>query len=146
MSHGAYFAAAMAGQKSMALSLAGEIGGKSGVSVFGFAPGVVDTFLVRNLAPHLPKFKGMTQEEYIKIFVQNPGYEGLMPAEHCVASYVYCLAHAKAYHGQIADAFHPLVNHGIITPKDDEDELLRVSDNLDPSIWQVHDYVHGFQT
>ena len=92
----------------------------------------------------MPKFRGVTQEEYIKHFVQNPGYEGLMPAEHCGASYVYCLAHAKAYQGQIADAFHPLINHGIITPGNDEEELLRVSDNVDPSIWQIHDYVHGF--
>ncbi len=144
LSHGAHFAAAMAGQKSMALSLAGEIGSESGVSVFGFAPGVVDTPLVRDLAPLVPKFRGVTQEEYIKHFVQNPGYEGLMPAEHCGASYVYCLAHAKAYQGQIADAFHPLINHGIITPGNDEEELLRVSDNVDPSIWQIHDYVHGF--
>ena len=148
LSIGAYFAATMASQKSMVLSLAGELGNDSGVSVFGFAPGVVDTPFVRNLTPHIPHFRGMTHEEYIEKFVQNPGYdgpgfEGLMPVEHCGASYVYCLANAKAYHGQIADAFHPLINHGIITQKDDDDELLRVSDNVDSSIWQVHDYVHG---
>ncbi len=143
LTKGAHFAAAMAGQKSMVLSLAGELGKDSEVSVFGFAPGVVDTPLVRNLAPYYPRFRGMTQEEYIKNIVRNPGYEGLMPVEHCGASYVYCLAYAKAYHGQIADAFHPLINHGIITPKGDEGEPLRGSDNSDSSILQVHDYVHG---
>ena len=144
----AYFAATMASQKSMVLSLAGELGNDSGVSVLGFAPGVVDTPLVRNLTPYYPHFLGMTLEEHIEKFAQNPGYdgpgfEGLIPAEHCGASYVYSLAHAKAYHGQIADTFHPLISHGIITRKDEEDETLRVSDNVDPTAWQIHDYVHG---
>ena len=142
---GAYFAAAMAGQKSMVLSLAGEIGNDTGVSVFGFAPGVVDTPLVRNLASVMPRFRGITLEEYIEKFIQNPGYEGLMPAEHCGASYVYCLANAKAYQGQIADAFHPLINHGIITPKED-DQSSKASDNVGSPVWQVHDYVHGISS
>jgi class 3 adenylate cyclase len=69
-----------------------------------------------------------------------------MPAEHCGASYVYCLAHAKAYHGQIADAFHPLINHGIITPKERKDEVSTPPEGINPAALQVHDYVHGFST
>ncbi len=141
-SHGAHFAAAMAAQKSMVLSLAGEIGNDTGVSIFGFAPGVVDTPLVRNLASVMPKYRGITLEEYIEKFVRNPGYEGLMPAEHCDASYVYCLANARAYQGQIADAFHPLINHGIIDAAEEE-EPPQASDDANSLNWQVHDYVRG---
>ncbi len=141
-SHGAHFAAAMAAQKSMVLSLAGEIGNDTGVSIFGFAPGVVDTPLVRNLASVMPKYRGITLEEYIEKFVRNPGYEGLMPAEHCGASYVYCLANARAYQGQIADAFHPLINHGIIDAAEEE-EPPQASDDANSLNWQVHDYVRG---
>jgi NAD(P)-dependent dehydrogenase (short-subunit alcohol dehydrogenase family) len=67
------FAAAMAEQKSLTLSLAGTIEADRGVSVFGFAPGVVDTPLVRNLAARTPRFLGMTQEEYIENVIRNPG-------------------------------------------------------------------------
>jgi 3-oxoacyl-[acyl-carrier protein] reductase len=46
LSYGAYFSSAMVGQRSMVQSLAGEVESDCGVSVFGFAPGVVDTQLV----------------------------------------------------------------------------------------------------
>jgi class 3 adenylate cyclase/NAD(P)-dependent dehydrogenase (short-subunit alcohol dehydrogenase family) len=145
----AHFAAAMASQKSMVLSLAGELGNNSGVSAFGFAPGVVDTPLVRNLAARHVHFKGIPQEEYIDRFIHNPGYdgpgyEGLMPAEHCGASYVYCIANARAYQGQIADAFHPLINHGIITPRETKPAPVEVPEGVDKSLSQVSDYVLGF--
>jgi class 3 adenylate cyclase/NAD(P)-dependent dehydrogenase (short-subunit alcohol dehydrogenase family) len=143
LSYGAYFSSAMAGQRSMVVSLAGEVESGSGVSVFGFAPGVVDTRLVsEDTATYF--YYGMTKEEWIRDFVDNPGYDGLMPAEHCGASYVYCLAHASEYHGQIADAFHPLVNHGIITPSDPGDEQRTgMTDNVDTAVLQVNDYVQG---
>ena len=147
-SQAAYFAAAMAGQKSMILSLAGELGDDSGVSVFGFAPGNVDTPMVRALTPHFPRFFGMSHEEFIERVVRNPGYHGsgfdsLMPAEHCGASYVYCLANAKAYHGQIADAFHPLIEHGVISPHDESEASEHHREDLPKSAWQVYDYLHG---
>jgi NAD(P)-dependent dehydrogenase (short-subunit alcohol dehydrogenase family) len=143
LSYGAYFSSAMAGQRSMVVSLAGEVESGGGVSVFGFAPGVVDTRLVsEDTATYF--YYGMTKEEWIRDFVDNPGYDGLMPAEHCGASYVYCLAHASEYHGQIADAFHPLINHGIITPSDPGDEQRTgMTDNVDTAVLQVNDYVQG---
>ncbi len=143
LSYGAYFSSAMAGQRSMVVSLAGEVESGGGVSVFGFAPGVVDTRLVsEDTATYF--YYGMTKEEWIRDFVDNPGYDGLMPAEHCGANYVYCLAHASEYHGQIADAFHPLVNHGIITPSDPGDEQRTgMTDNVDTAVLQVNDYVQG---
>jgi class 3 adenylate cyclase len=147
-SQAAYFAAAMSGQKSMILSLAGELDNDGGVSVFGFAPGNVDTPMVRALTPHFPRFFGMSHDEFIERVVQNPGYygpgfEGLMPADHCGASYVYCLANAKAYHGQIADAFHPLVKHGVISIRDVSQTSSERRDDLPSSTWQIYDYLHG---
>jgi class 3 adenylate cyclase/NAD(P)-dependent dehydrogenase (short-subunit alcohol dehydrogenase family) len=148
LSQAAYFAAAMAGQKSMILSLAGELGDDSGVSVLGFAPGNVDTPMVRALTPHFPRFFGMLHEEFIERVVRNPGYhgpgfDGLMPAEHCGASYVYCLANAKAYHGQIADAFHPLIEHDVICCHDEPETSDHHREDLPRSVWQVYDYLHG---
>ena len=146
LSYGAYFSAAMAGQRSMVLSLAGEVERDGGVSVFGFAPGVVDTQLVEGDTAIL-EFYGMTREEWVRDFVDNPGYDGLMPADHCGASYVYCLAHAREYHGQIADAFHPLINHGIIEPSEPRDEgLVGMTNNVDPAIRQVNEYVQGISS
>jgi len=146
LSYGAYFSSAMAGQRSMVPSLAGEVESAGGVSVFGFAPGVVDTQLVSEDTA-TQNYYGMTTEEWVRNYVDNPGYDGLMPAEHCGASYVYCLAHAKEYHGQIADAFHPLINHEIITPSDPGDEQLAgMTDNVEPAALQVNDYVRGISS
>ncbi len=146
LSYGAHFSSAMVGQRSMVVSLAGEVERDCGVSVFGFAPGVVDTQLVSEDTATL-LYYGMTREEWVRDFLDNPGYDGLMPVEHCGASYVYCLAHAKEYHGQIADAFHPLINHGIITSSDPGDEgLAGMTDNVDPAVLQVNDYVRGISS
>jgi len=146
LSYGAYFSSAMVGQRSMVLSLAGEIKKDDGVSVFGFAPGVVDTALVTEDTETFVHY-GLTLQEWVRDFVKNPGYDGLMPAEHCGASYAYCLAHAQDYHGQIADAFHPLINHGIITPTaPDEDELAGLTDNIDAAVQQCNDYVQGISS
>jgi class 3 adenylate cyclase/NAD(P)-dependent dehydrogenase (short-subunit alcohol dehydrogenase family) len=116
LTHGAHFSAAMAGQRSMVLSLAGEYPPESNIHSFGFAPGVVDTLLVHESLDDLLPLQGITSEQYIS-GLRNPGYQGLMPVDHCGASYVYCLAHAREYHGQLSDAFHPLIKFGIIDPE-----------------------------
>jgi NAD(P)-dependent dehydrogenase (short-subunit alcohol dehydrogenase family)/class 3 adenylate cyclase len=141
LSWGAYFSSAMVGQRSMVLSLAGEIGKHEGISVLGFAPGVMDTDLVHDDDATL-RFYGMTEADWVKNFVDNPGYEGLMPPGDCAASYAYCLAHATEYHGQIADAFHPLINHGIIAPAE-RDELPGLSDNVSAAVRQCSEYVRS---
>ena len=144
LSYGAYFSSALVGQRSMVLSLAGEVGKADGVSVFGFAPGVMDTQLVHEDSMTL-EYYGMSEEEWIRDFVDNPGYDGLMPPSDSAASYLYCLAHAPEYHGQIADAFHPLIQHGIITPKDEE-RSPGLSDNVHAAVRQCNDYIHGISS
>ena len=143
LSYDAPFSSAMVGQRSMVLSLAGEATAAAGVSVFGFAPGVMDTPLVTADRAHFEKYHGMTLEEWIRDYVDNPGYEGLMPPEDAAASYIYCLAHAREYHGQIADAFHPLIGHGIITPRTIEKQTAERPGHNDDGIWATTDYVRG---
>jgi len=113
MPYVAPYSASKAALSSLGLSLAAELGEESGVSVFVFAPGMVDTPGIRNAAKKLAPLYGMTYEEFINQNV-NPGYDGPMPAEDCAAGFAYCIAHAKDYHGQIADPFQPLARAGLL--------------------------------
>lgn len=147
LSYAAYYSSAMVGQRSMILSLGGELGNDSKVNAFGFAPGLTDTQMVAENVDKFLRFYGMTQKEWIQNFVNNPGYGGLMPVEDCAASYVYCLAHANEYHGQIADAFHPLISHGIIRIENTkDDEVVGITDNVGPAVRQINDYVQGISS
>ncbi|MCL5776151.1 SDR family NAD(P)-dependent oxidoreductase [Limibaculum sp. FT325] len=143
LSNDAPFSFSMVGQRSMVLSLAGEATAAAGVSVFGFAPGVMDTLLWTEDRAHFEKYYGMTLEEYVRDYVDNPGYDGLMPPDHAAASYIYCLAHAREYHGQIADAFHPLISHGIIVPDDTTKKVSASDKDGDTGIWATNDYLQG---
>ncbi len=107
------------GQQSMAISLAGELGADSGVSVFVFAPGMVDTPAVQEYVRELAPRYDMTFEEFTHMGA-NPGYDGLMPAEHCAAGFAYDIVHAQELHGQIADAFQPLARLGLLNVTEKE--------------------------
>ena len=114
MPYVAPYSASKAALGSIGISLAAELGEVSGVSVFVFAPGMVDTPGIRNAARKLAPLYGMTYEEFMNQKV-NPGYNGLMPAEDCAAGLAYCIVHAKNYHGQVADPFGPLAEAGFLT-------------------------------
>ncbi|WP_424358622.1 SDR family NAD(P)-dependent oxidoreductase [Methanocella sp. MCL-LM] len=107
------YAASKAALQSMTTSLVAELGENSGVSVFTFAPGMVDTPGANSHIPQVAPRLGMTFEQFTHMGV-NPGYEGLMPAEDCAAGFAYAIVHAKEYHGQGADAFLPLMRAGLI--------------------------------
>ncbi|USG99644.1 SDR family oxidoreductase [Thermococcus argininiproducens] len=113
MPYVAPYSASKAALNSFGLSLATELGEDSGVSVFIFAPGMVDTPGIRNAAQELAPLYGMAYDEFINQSV-NPGYNGLMPAEDCAAGLAYCIAYAKDYHGQMADPFGPLAKAGLL--------------------------------
>lgn len=108
------YAASKAALQSMTSSLVAELGDGTGVSVFHFAPGMVDTPGANKHIPQVAPKLGMTFEQFTHMGV-NPGYEGLMPAEDCAAGFAYAIVHAKEYHGQGADAFLPLMRAGLLS-------------------------------
>jgi NAD(P)-dependent dehydrogenase (short-subunit alcohol dehydrogenase family)/class 3 adenylate cyclase len=112
----AAYAASKVGSRSLMLTTAREVGADAGVSVFAFVPGTVETPAVHEvLVPGIASQLGLSPEEVLATIVgsQNPGYEGLVPVEHCVAALVYTVFHAAEYHGQVADPFEPLSRYGI---------------------------------
>jgi len=125
---GSPLAVAYAGTKmalrSMAFTVSREVGSDAGVSVFSFVPGIVDTPLVRDvILPDAAAAMGITEEEVLAVIAHNPGYEGLMPVDHCATALAYTIAHAHEYHGQVADPFEPLDRVGVIEmPRIDPDE------------------------
>ncbi|HAI85915.1 MAG TPA: NAD(P)-dependent oxidoreductase, partial [Firmicutes bacterium] len=107
MGYAAPYFASKTALRSLAFSLATELGEDSGVSVFIFAPGMVDTPGFRESLDEMPRWMGLTPHEFTHLGA-NAGYDGLMPAEDCAAGFAYNIVHARDYHGQIADAFRPL--------------------------------------
>ncbi len=109
------YSATKVGMRSLTTSISAEIGPDTGVSLFSFAPGIVDTPLVNNyFYTELAGRFGMTMPDIIKGIGGNPGYESLMPAEHCAASLVNYIALAHLYHGQMVNPFLPLAKAGVI--------------------------------
>ena len=109
------YSATKVGMRSLTASLAAEIGPEAGVHVLAFAPGIVDTPLVRNyFYSELASRFGMTMDDIIQSIGGNPGYPGLMPAEHCAAGLVSYLVNARHYHGHVVNPFLPLSRAGII--------------------------------
>lgn len=122
------YSASKAALTSLGFSLAAELGDESGVSVFVFGPGMVDTPAIREAASLIAPAYGMTYEEFTNQSV-NPGYDGLMPAEDCAAGFAYNIVHAKDYHGQNTGAIPPLMKFGI-TPMTKESAV----DNVKPTL------------
>ena len=109
------YSATKVGMRSLTTSISAEIGPDTGVSLFSFAPGIVDTPLVNNyFYTALAGRFGMTMPDIIEGIGGNPGYEGLMPAEHCAAALVNYIALAHLYHGQMVNPFLPLAKAGVI--------------------------------
>jgi hypothetical protein len=99
----AYFASKV-GLRSLALSLAQEVGDDSGVSVFCFGAGMVDTPTVAIAAQTLSRLYHVTPEEFIA--QSAPGGQ-LISAELCATGLVGAIAHAREFHGQ-GDVFYLL--------------------------------------
>jgi class 3 adenylate cyclase/NAD(P)-dependent dehydrogenase (short-subunit alcohol dehydrogenase family) len=130
---GAYAATKMA-LRSLAFTVAREIGNESGVAVFSFVPGIVDTPLIReNLLPGVMAAAGLSIEEATAIVAQNPGYEGLMPVDHCATTLVHAIVHGPDHHGQVTAPFEPLDRIGVIhMPHLDPEMATAALDMSDP--------------
>ena len=133
------FAAAMSASKvalrSFIFSLAAELGPDSGVSVLGFAPGLVDTEMVNDVFPRYCERIGVDWNEYVHELKHNPGYPGLMPVEHAAASLLHAVVHGAEHHGLIADSYSPLLGAGIVSVPEAEvgtvrREILKKVDNV----------------
>ncbi|MCK6520639.1 SDR family NAD(P)-dependent oxidoreductase [Myxococcota bacterium] len=107
------YGASKAALRSLLQSLSAELGPQSPVHIFGFAPGVVDTPLVRELVPRLAAMVGAPVEAILTQIAQNPGYPGLVPVEHVGAALAAHLVHAHELHGQVADSFSVLRRFGV---------------------------------
>ncbi|HWI66347.1 MAG TPA: SDR family oxidoreductase [Symbiobacteriaceae bacterium] len=83
--------------RSLAISLAQEVGEESGVSVFCFGPGMVSTPGLAEALAALPPLYGMSQDEFIK----NSGVT-LADPEVCATGLAGTLLYAREYHGQQA--------------------------------------------
>ena len=120
----AAYAATKMALRSLAFTVAREIGNDSGVSAFSFVPGVVDTPLMReDLMPKAAAMMGLSVEQAIQMVALNPGYDGMMPVDHCATALVRAIVHAPEYNGQVADPFEPLDRIGVIQmPRLDPDE------------------------
>ena len=114
IAYAADMSASKAALRSLTVSLADEVGRSSGVSVFGFLPGLVATDLVRENFPLYTERLGLDFATYVEQTRPNPGYEGLQPVQHCGAALVHALVHAERHHGLIADPFEPLVAAGVV--------------------------------
>jgi NAD(P)-dependent dehydrogenase (short-subunit alcohol dehydrogenase family) len=104
-----YFASKVA-LRSLASSISQEIGADSGVSVFCFGAGMVDTPAIRQAVPLLAPLYHMTKDEFIK---QSAPGGVLMSAEDCGTGLAGCILHAARLHGQEPAAVTGLALLGI---------------------------------
>lgn len=88
------YLASKAGLRSLAASLAHEVGNQSGVSVFCYSPGMVDTPGLRQALKELPAMYGTTKDEFI---AQSGGF--MISAEASAAGLVGAILYAQDYHG-----------------------------------------------
>jgi NAD(P)-dependent dehydrogenase (short-subunit alcohol dehydrogenase family) len=91
------YLASKVGLRSFALSLAAEIGDASGISVYCFGPGMVDTPAVQRAAQELAQLYKVTPEEFVRS--SAPGGK-LTTAQVCATGLVGTVLFARDFHGQ----------------------------------------------
>lgn len=93
------YLASKVGLRSLALSLAAEVGEQSGVSVFCFGPGMVETPGGMNAFQQLAPQYGVSVEDFIK---QSAPGGHLISAELCATGLAGTILYAREFHGQEA--------------------------------------------
>jgi NAD(P)-dependent dehydrogenase (short-subunit alcohol dehydrogenase family) len=120
------YSASKVALQSLGYSLANELDEDSGVSVFVFGPGLVDTPGGREAFTKLAPLYKVNFEEFVKLG-STGGFEGMMPVQYSAAGFAYAIAHAQEYHGQIIDPFRPLGVFGLLPSSKDQ-----ISNQKDP--------------
>jgi NAD(P)-dependent dehydrogenase (short-subunit alcohol dehydrogenase family) len=100
------YLASKVGLRSFALSLAAEVGEESGVSVYCFGPGMVDTPAVQRAAQELAPLYNVTPEEFVRS--SAPGGK-LITSHLCATGLVGTILFAPDFHGQ-GDVYY---SHGL---------------------------------
>jgi NAD(P)-dependent dehydrogenase (short-subunit alcohol dehydrogenase family) len=95
-------------------SLAAEVG-PMGINVIAFAPSMVDTPGLREVARQLAPQLGITEEEFLNLSL-HPTYKGLMPVEHAALAAAYLAgSFAEEYAGENVDGYTILERVGVIS-------------------------------
>jgi NAD(P)-dependent dehydrogenase (short-subunit alcohol dehydrogenase family) len=102
-----YFAS-KTGLRSFTKSLVQEIGAESGVSIYSFAPGFVETPGVIEAFEKMGPMYGTNLEGFIKM-IGIP----LISAELCATGLVGTILHAKEFHGKEISFFEGLTKLGL---------------------------------
>lgn len=91
------YLASKVGLRSLAASLSQEVGPDSGVSIFCFGPGMVDTPAIREALPDLARLYGMSEDDFIR---QSAPGGSLSSATEAAAGLAGCILNAARFHGQ----------------------------------------------
>jgi NAD(P)-dependent dehydrogenase (short-subunit alcohol dehydrogenase family) len=95
-------------------TLAAEVG-PMGIHVITFAPGMVDTPGIREVAQQLAHELGIAEEEFLNLSL-HPAYQGLMPVEHAALAAAYLAGtYAEEYAGESVDGYTVLERAGVIS-------------------------------
>lgn len=106
-------------------SLALEVHG-TGLRVIPFAPGMVDTPGIRNVAKGLAPRLELTEDEFLNLSL-HAAYEGLMPPEHAAGAAAYLALHlAETYHGDVVTGYEVLEKAGLLKPSQVETALSEI--------------------
>ncbi len=131
-----YFASKVA-LRSLAGSLSQEVGNESGISVFCFGAGMVDTPAIREAVPRLAPLYGLSEQDFIK---QSAPGGVLMSAEECATGLAGCVLHAAELHGQEPAAITGLGLLGVKTSEwSSADPAAPVRAKAEPAVADVAD-------
>lgn len=87
---------------------------QTGVRVIPFAPGMVDTPGIRQVAQGLAPRLGLTEEQFLNMSL-HAAYRGFMPSEHAAGAAVYLALHlAEDYHGEVITGYEVLEMAGML--------------------------------
>nr|MDO8082127.1 SDR family oxidoreductase [Candidatus Freyarchaeota archaeon] len=108
MSYVAPYSASKTGLRSLTKSIVQEIAADSGVSIYSFAPGIVETPGLIGAFEKLSNYYGTTLEEFVKML----GIP-LISAELCATGLVGTILHSKEFHGKEISFFEGLTKIGL---------------------------------